>query len=342
MVHGPNGTNPILVELRRAGVRESVHRGSWVLCDGSGAVLDGAGDVTTPIYPRSSIKALQGLPLVESGAADRFGFDDADLALAVSSHDGEPCHTERARDVLARIGLGEPDLRCGAHMPSGKEVAGEMRARGEAPTQLHNNCSGKHAGFLALAKHLGAPTATYLDVDSPGQRLVRQAVGEMGRLDPHALEHGIDGCSAPNFRMPLTAIATAFARVATPEAGGDLAPERVAACRRIGDAVAAHPVLIGGSRGRVCSDLARVCGGRLFPKIGAEGVYVVGVRGADRGLAIKMDDGQRRGLHAVLLALLEQLGLATGDELARLAAWRDTRLVNYAGVEVGSIEVTLR
>jgi L-asparaginase II len=333
------GANPVLVELWRGGAVESVHRGSWVLCDGGGAVLDGAGDWETPVFSRSSIKALQALPLVESGAADRFGFEPADLALAVSSHNGEPCHTERAAAMLARIELGEPDLRCGVHPPGDPDVAFALRARGERPSQLHNNCSGKHAGFLAVARHLAAPTASYLDPDGPGQRLVCRAVGEMARLDPDALAFGIDGCSAPNWRLPLRGIATAFARLATPDGGGDLAPGRAAACRRILDAVAANPILIAGSQRRACTDLARATGGRLFPKIGAEGVYVIGVRDGDRGLAIKLDDGGKRGLLALVFALVERLGLAGPAELERLAAWRDRRQTNHAGLEVGRIEV---
>jgi L-asparaginase II len=341
MPHGPNGANPVLVELWRGPACESVHRGSWVLCDGGGTVLEGAGDWEAPLFPRSSIKALQALPLIESGAADRYSFDAADLALAASSHDGERCHTARVADVLARLGLGEADLRCGVHPPGGAAAAAELRASGAAPSQLHNNGSGTHAGFLALALRLDAPTASYLDVDSPGQALVRHAVGEMARLAPDELEFGIDGCSAPNWRLPLRSLATAFARLATPDGGGDLPRERAAACRRILDAVAAHPVLVGGSSGRACTDLVRESGGRLFAKIGAEGVYVVGVRDADRALAIKIDDGGKRGLHAVLFALLERLGLLDQGGLAHLAAWREPTLKNYAGRAVGRVEVRL-
>jgi len=265
-------------------------------------------------------------------------FDDGDLALAIASHSGEPCHTERAAAILARLGLGVSDLQCGAHPPSDPAAEAALRARGERPSALHNNCSGKHAGFLALALQMSAPTAGYLDPESPGQRAVRRAVGEMAGLDPAALCFGIDGCSAPNWRLPLRRLATAFARLATPDG---LAPERAAHCRRLTGAAAKHPVLIAGRHKRICTDIARETGGRLYPKIGAEGVYVIGVRGADRGLALKIDDGGKRGLHAVLLALLKDLGLATPDELARLAAHGEERLVNHAGREVGRVEVRL-
>ena len=338
MASSEQGANPVLVEVWRGPAVESVHRGAWVLADGSGAVLDGAGDWDTPIFPRSAIKALQALPLLESGAAGRYAFDDADVALACASHNGEPCHTERAAAILARLDLGPGALQCGAHPPGDPATDAALRARGERPSALHNNCSGKHAGFLALARQLAAPVERYLDVESPGQRAVRRAVGEMTGVDPAQLEFGIDGCSAPNWRMPLKGLATAFARLAEP---GGLAPERAAACRRLADSVARNPVLIAGSHKRICTDLVRETAGRLFPKIGAEAVYVVGVRGADRGLALKLDDGGKRGLHPLLLALLGRLGLASAAELARLAGYREAVLSNYAGLEIGRVEVRL-
>jgi len=338
MTTSAGAANPVLVEVWRGPAVESAHRGAWVLCDGSGAVLAGAGDRDTPIFPRSSIKALQALPLLESGAAERFGFDDADVALAIASHSGEPCHTERAAAILERLELGVDDLQCGAHPPSDPATEAALRARGERPSALHNNCSGKHAGFLALARHMSAPTADYLDPESPGQNAVRRAVGEMAGLDPAAIGFGIDGCSAPNWRLPLKSLATAFARLATPDG---LPPGRAACCRRLTGAAARHPVLIAGSHKRICTDIARETGGRLFPKIGAEGVYVIGVRGADRGLALKIDDGGKRGMQAALLALLKELGLASAPELARLSAHGEERLLNHAGREVGRVEVHL-
>jgi len=163
-------------------------------------------------------------------------------------------------------------------------------------------------------------------------------VGEMAGLEPEALGFGVDGCSAPNWRLPLRGLATAFARLATPDR---LAPERAAHCRRLTAAAARYPVLIAGSHKRICTDLVRETAGRLFPKIGAEAVYVVGVRGADRGLALKLDDGGKRGLHPLLLALLGRLGLASAAELARLAGYSEAVLSNHAGLEIGRVEVRL-
>ena len=328
--------NPVLVAVERGAEVESIHRGAWALVDASGHLKAGAGDLETPVFTRSSIKALQALPLLESGAARRYDFDAADLALAVSSHNGEPCHTERAAAILTRLGLGPGDLRCGPQMPGDPPTRRELTLRGEDPGALHNNCSGKHAGFLALTRQLGGDSARYLEPDSPGQRAVRTALAEMTGLDADGLVPAVDGCSAPTYRLPLQALAHAFARFANPS---DLPSERAQACTALADAVARHPVLIAGSYRRLCTDLAAATGGRLFPKIGAEGVYVVGVRGAGLGLAVKMDDGDRRGLHAVVLALVERLGLASPDELETLATWRDPLRRNRAGLEVGRLEV---
>lgn len=328
--------NPVLVRAWRGGAIESQHRGAWALVDASGATVDGAGACDESVFARSSVKAFQALPLVESGAAERFAYTDAELALALSSHNAEALHTEGVQTILDRIGLSVADLQCGPQQPSDLAARVDLRERGEEPTSIHNNCSGKHAGFLALTLHLGASVADYLDPRCEPQLLVRQALADMSGVDSERLFFAIDGCSAPTWRLPLTGLATAFARVANPEG---LSTERRAACRWMQRAVAAHPGLIAGEHKRLCTDLARVTEGRLFPKIGAEGVYGIGVRGADRGLAIKMDDGVARGLHALVLALLERFDFATRAELDALRTWRGDPIESWAGQEVGSLEV---
>ncbi len=330
--------NPILVRVRRGGTTESVHRGAWCVVDASGALLDGAGDWEHPYFVRSAIKVVQALPLLESGAADRIALRDDELALAMASHSGEACHTEVVAGVLARLGLDARALRCGVHPPNDPGVRAELRDRGDKPTALHNNCSGKHAGFLALAQELGVAPADYLDPASAGQREVRAALGALADVDADALAAGVDGCSAPTYAMPLRALATAFARVANP---GDLPPSRRAHLERMTGVARAHPVLIAGSHKRIDTDLIRVTDGRLFPKIGAEAVHAIGVRGADRALAIKVDDGALRGLHAVVLGLLERLGWIDDDEARALERWRDPVLRNHAGLDVGRVEVCL-
>ena len=327
---------PALVRVWRGGHVESQHRGSWVLVDAAGEVLDSAGAIDWPFHARSSIKCLQALPLVETGAADRYALTPSELALAVSSHNAEPVHTDGVRAVLARLGLGVDDLQCGPQPPGDVEARRALESAGAAPSALHNNCSGKHAGFLALARHLDADTRAYLAPDAPVQRHVRSAVGELTGHPPEDLSFAIDGCSAPTWRLTLTEIATAFARVTSP---AGLAPERRAACERIVSAVAAHPVHLAGSRGRLCTALVRASGGALFPKVGAEAVYAVGAVGRSRALAVKIDDGGSRALHAVVLRLLARFGLLDERAAGELTSWSDPELVNWAGREVGRIEV---
>jgi L-asparaginase II len=281
------------------------------------------------------VKSIQALPLLESGAADRFEVSEVELALALSSHGGEPCHTEPGAAWLARLGLGPEALRCGAHPPYDARARADLAARGEKPSTLHNNCSGKHTGFLCLACHFGVAPERYLDPADRVQQAVRAAMEEVSGVEPGELATAIDGCSAPTFRLPLARLATALARVANPEG---LAPVRRAACERLLAAAARHPELVAGHRKRLCTDLLRVAQGRLFPKIGGEAVYVIGVRGAGRGLAVKIDDGEARALPAVVLALCERFGLLDAAELRALSAWRAGPLRNWAGIEVGRVE----
>lgn len=328
--------NPVLTRIWRGTWIESQHRGAWVLVDSAGAVVDGAGAYDRPVFARSSIKSLQALPLIESGAADRFGCDEAELALALASHNAEACHTERVAAFLARLGLSAADLRCGAQPPGDHDTRVALECRGEKPTALHNNCSGKHAGFLCLARHVGEEPSRYLEPASEVQSRVLAAVEEMTGVRAGELSIAVDGCSAPTFRLPLVRLATGIARVANPEG---LAPERRAACERMGRAVERHPVLIAGSHGRLCTDLVRASGGRLFPKIGGEAVYVIGVRGSDRGLAIKIDDGASRGFNALILELLQRFGFLSASEIDSLAKWREEGSRNWAGIEVARTEV---
>jgi L-asparaginase II len=328
--------NPVLVRIWRGDAVESWHRGAWVVTDSAGRVVDGAGCFDHPVFVRSAAKSLQALPLLEGGAAERFSLSDAELALCLASHNAERCHTDGVLGLLQRLDLGVEHLQCGPQWPGDSHARRALEQAGERPTALHNNCSGKHTGFLALARHVGVPVARYLEPDGAGQAEVRRAVLEMTGVQDAALTVAVDGCSAPTFRMPLVGLATAFARVANPAA---LPAERRAACERMTSAVGAHPVLIAGNQDRLCTDLARASGGRLFPKVGAEAVYAVGVCGADRGLAVKIDDGGKRNLHSVVLALLAKLGELFPDEARALRSWTDDSVKNRSGLVVGRAEV---
>lgn len=334
----PFPENPVLVRFLRGGEVESVHRGAWCLADADGKVLAGAGAVERPTFVRSSIKALQALPLLESGAAERVALTDEELAVAIASHAGEERHTALVGGLLARVGLAPGDLRCGVHAPFESKAREALRARGEAPSTLHNNCSGKHAGFLVLARHLGVPLERYLEPESAGQRLVRATLAELGDVAPDSIALATDGCSAPTFALPLTALATAFARLTTPEA---LAPARRAHAARLVRVAGQHPTLIAGTGRWLDSDLLRASGGRVFAKYGAESVQAVGVLGAGRGLALKIDDGGLRALTFFVPRLLAHLGLIAEGEAAALARWSEPALVNFAGREVGRVEAVL-
>ncbi len=330
--------NPVLLRRWRGDWAESQHRGAWALVDGAGDVKDGAGDFRAPIFARSSTKSLQALPLLESGAAKHFGLTTQDFALACSSHNAEDCHTRPVLGLLDRLELNVGHLLCGSQAPGDPAVRRELFSRGEAPSALHHNCSGKHAGFLALGKHLGVAPEEYLLPDSESQLLVRRAVLEMCALEEGEWGLAMDGCSAPTFRMPLHKLALGMARISDPQ---NLGATRADACRHLTDAVASHPALVAGTHKRLCTDLARVTRGRLFPKIGAEAVYVVGVCGADLGLAVKIDDGNSEAMNRVVLGLLMKLGLLSRNELDELGSWTEDTLHNAAGLAVGRTEVLL-
>lgn len=324
--------NPVLLERHRGAHIESVHRGAWVVVDSMGSIVDGVGAKRAPVFARSSTKSIQALALLETGAADAFGYDDADVALALASHSGEAIHTSRVAAILARAGLDEAALDCGATPPTDAATRRALFASGAKPSALHHNCSGKHAGFLVLARHLGVDPAAYIDPNSASQARVRQAMLEMCALADDELHVAVDGCSAPTFELPLHKLAQGIARVANPD---DQSPTRIAACRRMLAAAAKHPELIAGTKKRLCTDLVRVTGGRLFPKVGAEAVYVVGHRDRDLGFALKLDDGSIPHMNGLVVELLLRLKWLSVNEYEALGAWTDKRILNDAGRDVG-------
>ncbi|MFT5058993.1 MAG: L-asparaginase II [Planctomycetota bacterium] len=330
--------NPILARIQRGSWVESVHRGAWVVADSQGQVLQGSGGYGNPVFARSAVKALQALPLVESGAAEHFRYSEADLALALSSHNGETQHTDRVAEILQRVGLTQSALLCGTTQPGDRGAREALRASKSAASALHHYCSGKHAGFLALATHMAVPPEQYLEGDCASQVVVREAVLEMTGIANEELTVAIDGCSAPTFRLPLVALARAFAAFTSPQG---LSSTRRATCERLVAAVRDHPELIAGSKGRLCTDLSKVSNGMLFPKVGAEGVYVVGRVGHDQALAVKMDDGGLRGLQAVTVELMAHLNWLDPEAIDTLSKYRAHLQRNDAGLETGALEVEL-
>ncbi len=290
-----------MVELWRGGLLESTHRGHAVICDEAGQIVQAWGDPGRIIFPRSSAKMMQALPLIESGAADAFGLTEAQLALACASHEGAHLHVDLARTWLAGIGLGESDLRCGAHEPSDRAEGDRLVRAHEAPCQLHNNCSGKHSGFVTVNKHIKGGSE-YIEIDHPLQKAIRAAVEEVG--DEAISGWGIDGCSAPNFATSVGSIARAMSRYAVAPEGGNT---RERAMHRLTRAMAKHPDLVAGE-GRACTELMRAMGGRVALKGGAEAVYVAILPDQKLGIALKIEDGNERASQAALVSLLVRVG----------------------------------
>jgi L-asparaginase II len=323
--------NPILVEVTRGTIVESRHRGSFVLADADGIVVASLGNIATPVMPRSAVKPLQALPLIESGAADRFALSKAEIALACSSHRGEPRHVDAVTGWLARIGLGIDALECGTHAPLDESSAHALAGTGTAPTPAHNNCSGKHAGFLTTAVHLGEPIAGYITHTHPVQRRIATALSDMTGQDVIAAPYGIDGCGIPTVALPLGCWATAMARLAD---GARLPPSRAKAAARILDAMASEPFMVSGTNG-LATRIMETAGDRIVVKPGAEGVYAAILRQRGLALMLKMDDGAARGAELALATLLVRLGLLTDEERSELVS---PPLANHAGRLVGRLQ----
>lgn len=291
-----------MVELWRGGLLESTHRGHAVICDRSGQIVKSWGDPGRVIFSRSSCKMLQALPLLESGAADAVGLTDAHIALACASHQGEALHVDMARRWLADLGLSDADLRCGSHEPYDRSERDRLIVGHKAPCQLHNNCSGKHSGFLTVTKHLKAGPE-YVQLDHPLQVAVKAAFDEV--TDESSAGYGIDGCSAPNFAGTIGALARGMAAFAAATESGTI---RQRAMHRLTRSMAAYPELVAG-QGRACTELMRAMQGKVAVKTGAEAVFVAIIPEKQLGVAIKIEDGNSRAAEAALVAILAQIGV---------------------------------
>lgn len=309
-------SNPVLVEVTRGDVVESRHRGAVCVQDADGKILCSIGDVELPVFPRSAVKALQALPLVESGAADAFGYRARELALAQASHGGEPAHTEGVAAMLAAIGLSEADLECGPQLPSHKGSAARLMRGGGEPGQLHNNCSGKHANFLAVAHRLGVDHRGYVLPRHPVQDAIREVLENLTGASHEAGRCGTDGCSIPTYAAPLSAFARGFARFAT---GAGLSPGRAGAARRILDAAVSAPFFVAGS-GRFDTEVMEILNGAALVKGGAEGVHCAALPALGVGVAVKCDDGDGRASNAIMAALLARLMPEHQESLKRWTA----------------------
>ena len=323
--------NPVLVEVTRGDIVESRHRGAYAIIGEGGNLLQSAGDIKTPIFPRSAMKALQALPLVESGAAEAFGLSDAEIALACSSHNGEQQHVKGALSVLSKAGGSETEFACGSQWPRDDN---KLLLSGQQPRDVHNNCSGKHAGMLAFAHHMGFDPEDYWKIDHPVQKAVAKTISEMCDFDLSTANWGFDGCSLPNWAIPLQNLALGFSRLA---AGKAMTSERKKAADRIIAAVRAHPFMVAGT-GRFCTRLMEAVP-RAFVKVGAEGVYCATIAHAGIGVALKCDDGERRASEPAMAAILAGLDVWTPAEKSSLEELAVTKITNRRHIQTGEIRV---
>jgi L-asparaginase II len=334
----------LLVEVRRGDRVESEHRGAIAVVDVDGRLLAHLGEVSLVTYLRSSAKPFQLLPLIESGAADRFGLTDQELAVIAGSHSGEPRHVKTVQSILTKIGLGEDALLCGAHVPFNPEAAQALRAAGREPTALYNNCSGKHAGMLAQAVDRGLSTHDYLERDHPVQVTILRRLAALASVPVESVGVGIDGCSVPSFALSLQAAALAFARLADARDQQPTADKR--ALGRVAQVMLDYPEMVAGE-GRLDTDLMRAAKGLLIGKGGAEGFHGIGVR-AHRGrpafgIAFKIGDGDgKRGGHPAVIEALKQLDLLDDDGLSALRSYQGWVITNHRGLEVGEVRANFQ
>lgn len=318
-----------LVEVHRGPFLECLHSGHVVICDSAGQIVESWGDPEAVVLPRSAVKMIQALPLITSGAAARHGLGDAQLALSCASHQGAPEHVSAVNAWLSELGLSDADLRCGPQTSRDADLRAQMIKSDQSPCQVHNNCSGKHTGFLTLARHLNAGPE-YIDPAHPVQLAVREAFEDMtGAPSPG---FAIDGCSAPNFASSLHGLARAMARfaVANPDTGS--ARDRAAA--RLRQAMIAHPEMVAGE-GRACTRLMRAAGGRAALKTGAEGVFTAILPDLGLGIAVKIADGATRAAECTISALLAGLGVLDPAH-PDVRAFLHGPIRNRRGIEVGA------
>lgn len=343
MAKSIHSSAPVIIEVTRGTLVESRHRVHAVVADAAGNIIHAWGEAEKEIYPRSAIKPLQTLALIETGAADHWRLNDERIALASASHSASAAHIMAVEAWLADIGKGADDLECGAHMPTDEAAAHRLIKQGDAPTRLHNNCSGKHTGFLATALHMGEDTHGYTGADHPVQKRLYQALTEMGGAALSGTGRGVDGCGIPVYGMPLSALARGMAKMADPETA-KLGTVRSAAAQRIVQSMAKHNFMVSG-RGRF--DHAAMTAGIgvaqrtaapvFATKTGAEAVHAAILPGLGLGVAVKAEDGTKRASDTLMAHLLSFLGAFDDGARADMAPFLDMTVVNAEGKPVGAV-----
>ncbi len=327
--------NPIVVEILRGGIVESRHRGTVSVFDGDGSQVLQLGDVMRPVFPRSACKLIQALPFIETGAADAYGFGNKELSLVCASHSGEPEHMALSEAMLMRAGQSVSTLECGTHWPFDLPVAIKLAQSGALPNACHNNCSGKHAGFICTSCHLGEDPKGYVNAAHPAQMRVRDVMAEVTGA-AHASEFcGTDGCSIPTYAIALNALAYGFAKMAT---GQGLLPNRATAAKRLMQACMSEPFYMAGTK-RFCTDIMKAAPERVFAKIGAEGVYCAAIPELGFGIALKIDDGAFRAAELTVAAVIAHLAKAVPEIAEPVGAMARKADRNWNKIGVGEQRV---
>jgi len=331
-----NKMNPILVEVYRAGVLESFHRGTICVVNEAGEIIFSAGDAHQICYPRSAMKLIQVIPLLELGGMGHFNFTLEEIAVMCGSHNAEPEHLRVVESILYKIGATKDMLHCGPQYPTAKKVADELIKTGTKPHPIHNNCSGKHAGMLALCKLLNYSTDNYLAPEHPIQLLIKKTCADFYAYKESNMVTALDGCTAPIFSIPVYHQALAYKNLVST---ANYAPNRVNACQTIIEAISAYPFMVAGT-GRYCTDMLQITAPDIIGKTGAEGVFCMSFTKQKIGVCIKIDDGKMLPQYNVAQALIEATGLFPSEQLAPLHHYAQTPLTNFNRLQTGEIKVT--
>lgn len=329
-------SNPILVEVTRGNVLESFHRGVICIVDKDDNVIFSKGDVQQLCYPRSALKFFQQIPLLTSGAVEHFGFTEKEIALFCGSHNGEDAHVETVRSILSKIGLDESYLQCGAQMPTLREDQVRLIKNDLPPQRIHNNCSGKHAGFLAYCVYKGYSTDDYIQPNHPLHLEILDIIAAFHRYPKDQIQQGVDGCSAPIFAFPVYNQAVAYKNLVYPVKFDEKIQK---ACKTLVDAVNNYPEMIAGKK-RYCTDLMRFSKGQLIGKTGADGIYSIGVRNLNYGICIKVDDGKMGPQYNIAQSVIEQLNIFDEDCNAQLREYVTHENKNFGGMVTGETTVS--
>jgi L-asparaginase II len=323
-----------LVDVIRGNLIESKHLGHIAIVDYTGRLIASKGNVNSIVFARSSMKPLQAIPIIETGAYDSYQLIPADLSLCCASHNGEEQHTERVLSILEKANLVESSLQCGTHIPRWDEAYRKIIIENRKVTPVYNNCSGKHSGMLITAKHLNEPIDSYYSMEHPVQKRILQVISDLAEIPKEEIQIGVDGCGVPVHGIPLNKIALAYAKMAKPD---NLPDTRKNSISQIVHAMMEAPEMVGGTN-RFCTDFMSVVKGKMFGKAGAEGVYCIGDLRSGIGIAIKIEDGNSRAASPVAVEVMKQLSMLSEREIKELKEYHLPTLKNARNENVGSLQ----